>query len=311
MNKFTKIISVMLAVVLVVMAIPFTTFAATKGDVNDDGEISAVDARLILQVVAGLKTEADLKNAAGADVDGKTGVSAVDARIVLQIVAGLKDAPTETDKPTEPEKPSEPETPDAPSANSEKAQLAALFNAETAKAANGKYNWARTCRYVKPLSVDGVSVSLIQGTVDKFLGIGNTNGNQADAGKNALIAMNLTESDIKEVKQSKGQITLFLNSSADPTVGGDTAFSHVSKDIVTSAEVEKEIKAAISSGKLNNFYANYYDVAVTVSFDANGTPKSLLITYKLYASLEAKAMGITANGDGTVETTIKYADFNY
>ena len=308
MNKFTKIISVMLAVALVVMAIPFTTFAATKGDVDGNGEISAVDARLILQYVAGLKTEADLENSAGADLSGDGNITSADARIVLQIVAGLVEAPTEPEKPSEPEKPTEPEK---PSADSEKAQMAALFNAETAKAAKGKYNWARTCRYVKPLSVSGAPISAIQSIVDKFLGIGNTNGNQADAGKNALIAMKLTESDIKEIKQSNGQITLILNDSTNPTVGGDTPFSHVSNDIVTSADAEAEIKKNLSSGKLNSFYAKYYDVAVTATVDNNGTPTSLAITYKMYAKLSAKALGITADGEGTIETTIKYANFNY
>jgi hypothetical protein len=307
MNKFTKIISVMLAVMLIVTAIPFTTFAATTGDVNGDGNISAVDARLILQVVAELKTADSLQNTAGADVNDDGKITAVDARIVLQMVAGITEKPAEPSTPSEPSTPNEPET---PSAGSEKAQMAALFNAETAKAASGKYNWERNCRYVSDLSVSGAPISVIKPTVDKFLGIGNTNGNQADAGKNALIAMKLTENDIKEIKQSNGQITLILNDSPNPTVGGDTPFSHVSNDIVTGADAEKEIKNAISSGKLNSFYANYYDVSVTATVDSQGVPTGLIVTYKMYASLEAKA-GLTVNGNGTVETTIKYANFNY
>ena len=60
-----------------------------RGDVNGDGNITAVDARIVLQNVAGLTIldEAELKCA---DVNGDGVVTAVDARIILQIVAGLK-----------------------------------------------------------------------------------------------------------------------------------------------------------------------------------------------------------------------------
>ncbi len=299
MTKFTKFISVMLAVVLMVMAIPFTTFAATKGDVDGNGEISAVDARLILQVVAGLKKEADLKNAAGADVDGKNGVTAVDARVVLQIVAGLADAPTEPEKPQE------------PSGDSEKAQLAALFNAETAKAAKGTYKWTRSCGYVNNLTVSGIETSAIQSTVDKFLGIGATYGDKSNAGQNALIPMNIKESDIKEIQQTREQITLVLNNSENPTVGGDSAISHVTNDIVTQADVENEIKTAVPIAQLKNFRAYYYDVKVTAFLDNNGNPSGLLITYKLNAKLTATAMVKDVTGEGTVETKLEYTDFKY
>lgn len=61
--------------------------SVTKGDVNNDGKITAVDARMILQVVAGLKTyDGEI---AVADVNGDGKITAVDARMILQIVAGL------------------------------------------------------------------------------------------------------------------------------------------------------------------------------------------------------------------------------
>lgn len=58
------------------------------GDVNGDGEITAIDARLVLQHVAGLRTlnEAEF---ARANVNGDKDVTAMDARKILQIVAGL------------------------------------------------------------------------------------------------------------------------------------------------------------------------------------------------------------------------------
>lgn len=86
-----KLISIILAVVLACSMFGISAFAATlSGDVNNDGEITAVDARKILQVVAGLEKAEDT---ALYDVNGDDNVSAVDARYVLQIVAGLTEHP--------------------------------------------------------------------------------------------------------------------------------------------------------------------------------------------------------------------------
>ena len=61
----------------------------TLGDVNDDGQISAMDARAILQYVAMLRdfNETQLL-VADANRDGK--ISSIDARWVLQAVAGTR-----------------------------------------------------------------------------------------------------------------------------------------------------------------------------------------------------------------------------
>ncbi len=60
------------------------------GDVNGDGKVGAVDARLILQHVANIR-ELSAAELARADIVGNgDGVKATDARKVLQIVAGLE-----------------------------------------------------------------------------------------------------------------------------------------------------------------------------------------------------------------------------
>ncbi len=88
-----KIIATLLALSMIMtMCIP--AFATSKmfGDVNDDGKITAVDARVILQVVAGSKEETEfIKSNGDLNSDGK--ISAVDARIILQVVAGIKELP--------------------------------------------------------------------------------------------------------------------------------------------------------------------------------------------------------------------------
>jgi hypothetical protein len=58
------------------------------GDANGDGKVKATDARLVLQVVAGLKKNEDL-NFSNADVNDDDKITAVDARMILQIVAGI------------------------------------------------------------------------------------------------------------------------------------------------------------------------------------------------------------------------------
>lgn len=62
-----------------------------KGDVNFDGQVTAVDARLCLQAVASpdFGISSILPNGSIADVNNDGKVSAVDARIMLQDVAGM------------------------------------------------------------------------------------------------------------------------------------------------------------------------------------------------------------------------------
>jgi parallel beta-helix repeat protein len=57
------------------------------GDVNDDGSVDAIDASLILQLVAG--TISTLPNLESGDVSGDGLVSSVDASIILQLTAGI------------------------------------------------------------------------------------------------------------------------------------------------------------------------------------------------------------------------------
>lgn len=60
---------------------------AVPGDINGDGKVSAIDARIALQYNAGNK-ELTAEQLAAADVNGDGKVSAIDARWILQAVAG-------------------------------------------------------------------------------------------------------------------------------------------------------------------------------------------------------------------------------
>lgn len=301
MKKITKVISVMLAVILVIMAVPFTTSGATIGDVDGNGTVAATDARLILQVVAGLKKESDLKNAAAADVDGVNGITATDARRVLQMVAGL----------------------DTPSGDSQKAQLAELFNTETAKAAKGDYKWARECDFTKDINVGEASETLnriiqmidanadLNSVVGSFLGVGNSNGNQSNAGKYAIIPMSLTENDIKSVVRDAEQITLLLNDSKNPSKGGNTPLNHVSNDFVTEDDVKNAVSGVTTVISVSGCSFDYYDIKLTARLDSNGNPESLTISYKMYATMGLDVAGMNVNGNGEVKTVLEYTDLKY
>ena len=65
-----------------------------KGDVNFDGSVTAVDARICLQTVASSDLVSLLPSSKAADVNGDGKVTAVDARIMLQNVAGMTDIVT-------------------------------------------------------------------------------------------------------------------------------------------------------------------------------------------------------------------------
>jgi hypothetical protein len=65
-----------------------------KGDMNFDGKVTAVDARLCLQTVASSDILSLLPSSKSADVNGDGKVTAVDARIMLQNVAGMTDIVT-------------------------------------------------------------------------------------------------------------------------------------------------------------------------------------------------------------------------
>ncbi len=61
----------------------------TLGDLNDDGNVTAIDARWVLQIAAGNKTATE-KEMKAADVNGDGKVTAIDARWILQIAAGTR-----------------------------------------------------------------------------------------------------------------------------------------------------------------------------------------------------------------------------
>ena len=87
-----KYLSLILALVIVVTAIPFTAINASaatmyKGDANGDGEITTIDARTTLQVAGDIKT-VDAETYSRIDMNNDGAVTVIDARNVLKTATG-------------------------------------------------------------------------------------------------------------------------------------------------------------------------------------------------------------------------------
>ncbi len=65
------------------------TSSVIKGDLNGDGKVTAADARIALQIAAGLQKPTAEQLKAG-DIDGDGKIGANDARAILRMAAGLK-----------------------------------------------------------------------------------------------------------------------------------------------------------------------------------------------------------------------------
>lgn len=80
-----KIISAIIALSMLVCLMP-AAFAAQKGDVNNDGNVTSGDALLVLQYAVGQVKTIDKTRA---DVNGDGAINSADALIILQICVGL------------------------------------------------------------------------------------------------------------------------------------------------------------------------------------------------------------------------------
>lgn len=87
MKKSNKLLSAILAALMVLSLFSIVAMAQTTGDVNGDGKTTTVDAKWVLKSLSGSKELTDAQRAqADANKDGK--ISVADARLILKIIAG-------------------------------------------------------------------------------------------------------------------------------------------------------------------------------------------------------------------------------
>ncbi|MBQ4572933.1 MAG: DUF4474 domain-containing protein [Clostridia bacterium] len=100
-----KLFSLVLALVMLITAVPFGALTASAvdkedlvlGDGNGDGKMTALDARIVLQIAAGL-IEPTEEQMITLDYNKDAQVTALDARKILRAVAGLQDYATTTNE---------------------------------------------------------------------------------------------------------------------------------------------------------------------------------------------------------------------
>lgn len=73
----------------ILQALAALTPRYTAGDINNDGRITAVDARWALQAASGTRSLSESQTLA-ADVNGDARITAVDARWILQAASGTR-----------------------------------------------------------------------------------------------------------------------------------------------------------------------------------------------------------------------------
>lgn len=307
-----KVLSIMLAVLLIITAVPVTVLATgILGDANGDGKLNTLDARYILQALVDLRTIDDV---ASVDMDGNGKLGVLDARLVLQAVAGLG-----MEEPN-------PDTPDLT-----KAELVALFNSETAKAAKGSYSWSRVCEFTEDGAIDvgNATATLNQiiqmidanatldSVVGAFVGIGDATGTVTDGecpdGMNEqymLKAMSLTEEDVKEYKVEENQYTLLLTNCDNPQRDNKNALHHATDDFFTEQDVKDALSSVTTAITVGGADVEYSDIMLVAKLE-NGKPVSLEISYVFDAELNLSVASMNMKGSGKARNILTYTDFNY
>ena len=199
-----------------------------------------------------------------------------------------------------------------------KAEFVAFLNAETAKAAKGKYSYKRVCEYTDPIDVGsatGVLNKIIQ-AIDKnsdlnsvvggFLGIGTITEANDDY---ALKATKLTEADIQNFSYANGVYTFTLANATNPKKTNATPLSRFTNDFITHEEVVEGIAGFTTAITVNETNVNYNNIKVKVAV-SEGKLSEITYSYNFDATLNLKAV-VTINGDGAAKTNATYSNFKY
>ena len=212
----------------------------------------------------------------------------------------------------------------APAADMTKAEFVAFFNAETAKAAKGTYNYNRNCSYTSPIDVGGATDILngiisaidenssLDTVVGDFLGIGVKKGTfpKDDLKDDYQIkAAKLTEADLGNFKAANGVYTFTLANATNPKKTNATPFSRFTNDFITHEEVVDGIAEFTTAITFKDTTVNYKDIKVTVTV-ADGKITNIKYSYAFDAVLSLKAV-VTINGDGAAVTKAEFSNIKY
>ncbi len=212
----------------------------------------------------------------------------------------------------------------APAGDMTKADFVKFFNAETAKAAKGTYNYNRDCSYTSPIDVGGATDILngiisaidenssLDTVVGDFLGIGVKKGTfpKDDLKDDYQIkAAKLTEADLGNFKAANGVYTFTLANATNPKKTNATPFSRFTNDFITHEEVVDGIAEFTTAITVKDTTVNYKDIKVTVTV-TDGKISNIKYSYAFDAVLSLKAI-VTINGDGAAVTKAEFSNIKY
>lgn len=199
-----------------------------------------------------------------------------------------------------------------------KAEFVAFLNAETAKAAKGKYDYKRVCSYTDPIDVGGATDILngiisaidensnLDTVVGGFLGIGTITEAKDDY---ALKATTLKESDLTSFSYANGVYTFTLANVKNPKKTGATSLSRFTNDFITHEEVVQGVADFTTAITVNETNVDYKDIKVQVAV-SGGKITSITYSYAFAATLALKAV-VKINGDGAAKLTATYSNIKY
>lgn len=199
-----------------------------------------------------------------------------------------------------------------------KAEFVAFLNAETAKAAKGKYSYKRVCEYTDPIDVGGATdiLNSIISAIDKnsnldtvvggFLGIGTITEAKDDY---ALKATTLKEADLTSFSYANGVYTFTLANANNPKKTGATSLSRFTNDFITHEEVVDGVAEFTTAITVNETNVDYKDIKVQVTVEG-GKITNITYSYAFAATLKLKAV-VTINGDGAAKLTATYSNIKY
>ncbi|MGN0519393.1 MAG: dockerin type I repeat-containing protein [Candidatus Fimenecus sp.] len=312
------------------------------GDVNDDGNPNAVDARWILQVASGARTIAKTEmQFADMNADGK--LNAVDARWILQTASGARAQKWYVYSS---------DGGYAPLPTYTCAEALSLVNAETAKIVQtGGYAVSADCAYTKNVKLSSsLSTWLLNQLIESIVqsidpnmsmdldtifgmlvGVGETaytveaptDDYSRSPAQYDMIAMSLQESDIVSYRQEGTKLYFTLQNTQNPTKNGTstlgrmtesfheeaeymTLFSQVG-EMVTAKKFDQEITGTtlcvtVNNGKITAMEMQYDDA---YSFDLE------LDASSLSDSTLASLTKVPVKGTATTRTAVQYSNIAY
>lgn len=233
-------------------------------------------------------------------------------------------APAETTTAVAESLPVEDET-ETPEGMMTKSEFVAFLNSETAKAAEGSYDFSRSRSYIDPIDVGGATgiLNSIIGAIDEdsnldsvvgdFIGIGTKSGHVPEnylKDDYKLKATFLTEADLRSFTASEdGVYTFTLANATNPKKTGETSLSRFTDDFITHEEVADSISDFTTAITLKDSTVTYKNIFVSVTV-AEGKITNVSYSYDFEATLSIKA-GVTINGSGSVATNAKFSNIEY